>query len=172
MIIKSKRFTLRPYRKGDEHSLVDNINDWNIYKYTCNIPHPYTIKIAKWWINKNLKLFKSKNTNEVNFAIDVDGKVVGGIGFKDISPKHKAEIGYWIGKKYRNIGLITEAVRVVTDFGFSKLKFRRIYATVFPANKSSARVLEKNKYILEGKMRNYTKKDGNFIDIFLYSKSK
>jgi len=31
MRIKTKKFTLRPYRKGDEESLQENINDKDIY---------------------------------------------------------------------------------------------------------------------------------------------
>jgi len=47
MIIKSKRFILRDYRKGDEKSLQKNINDLDIYRYTSRIPYPYKIKDGK-----------------------------------------------------------------------------------------------------------------------------
>jgi len=51
MIIQTKRFILRPYRKGDEKSLVENINDKNVSKFMLNIPYPYKPKDAKKWIN-------------------------------------------------------------------------------------------------------------------------
>lgn len=47
MIIKSKKFILRPYKKWDEKSLQKNINDKDIYRYTLRIPYPYTMKDAK-----------------------------------------------------------------------------------------------------------------------------
>jgi len=167
MIIKSKKFILRPYRKGDEESLRENINDKEIYRYTCNIPHPYLKKDAKEWINKNTK----PNKKEVNFAVDINGKVVGCIGFRNIE-KHKAEIGYWLGKKYWGKGIVSEALKHVSNFGFKNLKLKRIYAPIFVANKRSRRVLEKNKYKFEGKMKNYYMKDGKLIDCLLYAKTK
>ena len=164
-IIKSKRFVLRPLRKGDEKSLVENINDKDIYRYTLRIPHPYTMKHAKQWINS----VKKKDKTKINLAIVVNGEVVGGIGLNDIQ-KHKAEIGYWLGKKYWNKGVMTKAVKLVTDFGFRNLKLKRIYAHIRPENKASIIVLERNRFKLEGLMRKEAFKDGKFIDALLYAK--
>ncbi|MFH0868271.1 MAG: GNAT family protein [Candidatus Woesearchaeota archaeon] len=168
-IIKSKKFILRPYRKGDEESLIKNINDKVIYRYTCNIPYPYKQKDAKQWIARCKK--RNKKKTEINFAIDINRKVVGGAGFLNIE-NHKAEIGYWLGKKYWGKGIVTEAVKLVTNFGFKKLHLKRIYATVFLKNKASARVLEKNGYKREGIMRKFHLKDGKFLDAILYAKVK
>ena len=98
-IIKAKSFTLRPFRKGDEDSLRKNINNRKIYRYTLLIPHPYTARHATEWIKKNVSLQKKKRATEINFAIDISGEVVGGIGISHIE-KHKAEIGYWLGERY------------------------------------------------------------------------
>ena len=97
-IIKSKNFILRPYRKGDEKSFIKHIDDKVIYRYTLSIPYPYKTKDAKKWIVHCKNLANKKIKTEINFAIDIDGEVVGGIGLSKIK-KHKAEIGYWIGKK-------------------------------------------------------------------------
>lgn len=167
LIIKSKRFILRPLRNGDEKSLVKNINDKDIYRYTLRIPYPYTMKHAKQWI----KLAKKRNKNKINLAIVINGEVVGGIGINDIQ-KHKAEIGYWLGKKYWNKDIMTEAVKLMTNFGFNKLRLVRIYAHVRPDNKASTRILAKNGYKLEGVMRKEALKDGKFTDSLLYAKVK
>ncbi|MBI4143329.1 GNAT family N-acetyltransferase [Candidatus Woesearchaeota archaeon] len=169
MIIKSKLFTIRPYKKGDEDSLARNINHIEIYNRTCRIPYPYTRKHAIEYI-KNARLSRKKH-KELSFAIEMNGEVVGGIGLRDIKT-HRAEIGYWLGKKYWNNGIMGQALRMVTNFGFRKLKLRRIYAIVFTKNKPSARVLEKNGYRLEGLMKKYTLKDEKLIDVLLYAKVK
>lgn len=67
---------------------------------------------------------------------------------------------------------MTKAVKLFTNFGFNKLKLRRIYANVFSINGASAKVLEKNGYKLEGKMKNYHIKDGKLTDALLYAKTK
>ena len=166
-----KVFILRPYKKGDEKSLIENINDKDIYKFTARIPYPYTLKDAKQWINNCIKSAKKKDKISINFAIDINGEVVGGIGFDPIE-SHKAEIGYWLGKKHWNKGVVTEAVKLVTKFGFDIIKLKRITAHVFSKNKASACVLEKNGYNLEGVLRNHHFKDGKYLDALLYAKIK
>ena len=170
-IIHSKKFILRPYKKRDEVSLRNSINNKKIYRNTLVIPYPYTSKHAKEWIEKNLKEGRKKKPAMVNFAIDIDGEVAGAVGFHKIEG-HKAEIGYWLAEKYWGQGIMTEAVKLATKFGFKKLKLKRIYATVFPSNKASMYVLEKNNYNFEGVLRKYHKKDNKFLDANLYAKVK
>jgi len=171
MIIKTKKFTLRPYRKGDERSLQENINDRHVYRYTCRIPHPYTIKDAKEFINNYLNKYNKKGSDKFILAIEIDGQIVGALGLEDIK-KHMAEMGYWIGKKYWNKGIMTEAVRIMTRIGFRKYKLTRIYAQTFLKNTASRKVLEKNGYKIEGIMRKDTLKDGKLYDSTIYAKLK
>ncbi len=170
MIIKSKNFILRPHRRGDEESLQKNINNKDIYMYTLRIPHPYNLSDADYWIRRCIRISKKKNKPSVHFAIDIGGEVVGGVGF-DIE-NSKAEIGYWLAKKFWNHGIMSEAIKLATDFGFDELKLRRIYANVFSANTASTRVLQRNGYKLEGEMKNYHIKDGKLMDALLYAKTK
>ncbi|MBU4369893.1 GNAT family N-acetyltransferase [Patescibacteria group bacterium] len=167
-IIKSKHFILRPFKKGDEKSLLENINNKKIYRNTLNIPYPYTLKDAKEWIAKNLKEAKMKIPTKIKFVIDIDGEVAGSIGLVKIRG-HKAEIGYWLVEKHWDKGIMTEAVKLVTKFGFNKLKLKRIYAYVYPFNKASMRVLEKAGYKFEGILRKDVKKDNKFMDDYLFA---
>jgi len=170
-IIKSEEFILRPFRRGDEKLLAGNINNKKINRNTSNIPYPYTLKDAKDWINKNLKEAKKKTPAMINFVIDIDGDVAGSVGFSNIT-EFKAEIGYWLAQKYWGRGIMTKAVKLVTKFGFDELKLKRIYAFVFSFNKASMRVLEKAGYKFEGILRKHVKKDGKFLDYYLFAKVK
>lgn len=169
LIIRSKKFILRSFKKEDETSLVENINNRIIAKNTLRIPYPYTLKDAHSWINRNLKLDKKKEKHEINFAIDIGGKLVGGIGLDKIYD-HCAEIGYWLGEKYWGQGIMTSAVKLLTKYGFEKLGLRRIYAFVFQFNKASTRVLEKGGFKYEGKLRKHVRKGNKFLDDLLYAK--
>ena len=169
-VLKSKNFVLRPIRKSDKESLIKNVNSRDVYRYTLRIPYPYTKKDWEKWIKHSFYIRRKKKPNEINFVIDING-VVGGIGLMDIEG-HKAEIGYWLGKKYWNRGIITKAVRLVTNFAFRNLKLNRIYAPIFIKNRASARVLEKNGYKREKILRSYHIKDGKAIDALFYAKVK
>ena len=107
-----------------------------------------------------------------NFAIDVAGDAVGGIGFTvqyDVA-RRSAEIGYWLGEDFWGRGIATEALIAVTDYAFSNYDVCRLYAHVFDWNRASARVLEKAGYQFEGRMKKSVTKDGQTIDQLMYAK--
>ena len=65
MIIQvSDDIVLSQISKEDKSSLIEYLNDIDIYKYTLNIPYPYTSKDADWWI-KNVK-DKKRETGRLN----------------------------------------------------------------------------------------------------------
>jgi len=169
VIIRSTKFKLRPIKKGDESSLIKNINNKKIARNTLRIPYPYTLKDARSWIKHSLKLRRKKT--EIRFVIDMNGEVVGGVGINKIE-HHKGELGYWLGEKYWGQGIMTEAVKLVTKHAFTKLGLRRLYAHVFSFNKASARVLKRAGYKYEGTLRKNTLKKGRLIDNLLFAKIK
>lgn len=80
-----------------------------------------------------------------NFAIDIDGKAVGGVGFvmgSDVE-RISAEIGYWLGEQYWGRGIMTSAVQKAIKYAFETLPVMRIYAGVFEYNIPSMKVLVK-----------------------------
>lgn len=68
--------------------------------------------------------------------------------------RHSAELGYWLGEPYWGKGIVTEAVKMISSYGFNELKIERIFAGVFDFNKASINVLQKNGYQLEGISKN------------------
>ncbi len=161
--IRLAGFTLRPFRRGDEHSLVEHINNRKIARATLTIPHPYTVADALSWIDQNLKAGRRRKKTEINFAIDKGGQVIGGIGLGKIDG-HQAEIGYWLGEKHWGQGIVTAAVEAVTRYAFTELRLSRVYAYTFLSNRASARVLEKAGYRCEGRSRRHVLQDGRRRD--------
>lgn len=98
-VIKSKQFILRPFRKKDARCLAKNIDNRKIARNTSGIPYPYKLKDVREWLTKILKEKRKKKPTKVNFAIDINGKVVGSVSLEKIEG-HKAEIGYWLAEKY------------------------------------------------------------------------
>ncbi|MBI2663787.1 GNAT family N-acetyltransferase [Candidatus Woesearchaeota archaeon] len=124
-VFKLNNFTIRPFKKGDEATLRKNINSRAIYRNTLRIPHPYTLKHANKWVTTAGKMRKT----QLNLAIDIKGEVVGGIGFSKIRNR-KAEIGYWLAKKHWNRGIMTAAVKKMSDYGLMKLRLKKITAVM------------------------------------------
>ena len=108
----------------------------------------------------------------VNFAIDLDGEAVGGIGLILNSDVYimSAEMGYWIGEEHWGKGVGTEAVRQMAEYTCYYFDIIRLYADVFETNKSSMRVLEKNGFYLEGVRRKAVLKNGVLMDDYIWIK--
>ncbi|MBS3174696.1 GNAT family N-acetyltransferase [Candidatus Woesearchaeota archaeon] len=170
MEIKSKKFTLRYFKKGDEISLQKNINNKNIADMALTIPYPYKPKDAKKWVKENLQGYRHKNKEKINFVIDINREVVGSIGLIDIKKDHKAEIGYWLAEKYWGQGIMTEAVNLILNYGFKKLKLKRIYGKVFTFNKGSQKVLKKAGFSYEGYLKKDIIKNKKLIGVYVFGK--
>lgn len=171
-LAENKKFILRTVQKGDEFDIVKNINDKTISRNTAAIPYPYKLEDAKSWVGKCLKELNKKEPKSISFYIVINNEVIGCVGLHDIVKNHKAEIGYWLARKYWGKGIMPEAVKIVTDFGFKKLKLKRLYAGVYSFNPPSMRVLEKNGYKLEGIFKKDIKKFGKLFDKHVFAKVK
>ena len=167
MKLELKTCVIRPWLPGDEESLVASANNLNIWRNLRDrFPYPYTLKDAREWIR-----ITSEEAPQANFAIVVDDKAVGGIGLvlkEDIS-RCSAEIGYWLGEAYWGRGIVTEAVRALTNWAFDNYNLNRIYAGVLEWNPASMRVLEKAGYQFEGRLRKAVVKQNQVMDEFIYA---
>jgi [ribosomal protein S5]-alanine N-acetyltransferase len=97
--------------------------------------------------------------------------LVGGLNISNVRRgiAQTASIGYWIGAPYVGRGLMTDAVRAVTQFAFATLRLHRLEAACLPSNTASARVLAKAGFTLEGRARQYLMIDGRWQDHDLYA---
>jgi ribosomal-protein-alanine N-acetyltransferase len=167
MELKLEKFTIRNWQAGDESSLVHHANNRKIWRNVRDrFPHPYSLEDAIWWIR-----FANSETPVANFAIEVDGAAVGGIGLilRDDIYRLSAEIGYWLGEEFWGRGITSEAVRALTDYAFATFKLCRIYAEVFAWNPASMRVLEKAGFQFEGRLKKSVIKDGEILDACIYA---
>lgn len=154
---------------SDAKDIAIYIADKEVSRWMSSIPYPYSLQDAKTWLRKKVKIQKEKKPNCINFVIVIENEVVGAIGLEHYIPGHKAEVGYWLGKKYWGKGLMSEVLKAVVEFAFKKLKLKRIEANIYEPNIGSIKVCEKNGFKLEGKMRNYGKKNNKLVNAFSYS---
>lgn len=96
-------------------------------------------------------------------------EVVGHIRFVNWSrPDRKAEVGYWLRRRFWRRSLGTEALRLVCRLGFGKMSLRRIEATVVSGNLGSRRLLEKVGFRLEGQSRRSVRLSGRWVDAWTF----
>jgi [ribosomal protein S5]-alanine N-acetyltransferase len=157
---------LREFRDSDRQELAELCNNKKVWDNLRDyIPFPYTENDAKEFID-----FCKKESPQQTFAIEFNEKFAGCIGLVKQSDIYKltAEIGYWIGEPFWGKGITTKAVRLITDYGFSKLGLVRIYSGVFDYNKASQRVLEKAGFKLECIFEKSIFKNNQIYDEYRY----
>ena len=173
MKLNTKRLILRPLKDSDAKSIRENIDNLDISKWLLVVPHPYSLKDARQWINENKKKWKKKEKIGYSFGIELkeEKKFIGGIGLDHVDKRQGiATTGYWIGEKYWRNGYGGEALAAVLNLAFNKLKLRRIEAEVFQGNPSSGKMLEKFGFKKEGLKResNICKANGKIYDSICY----
>ena len=174
MLALSNGYSISDITSGDKTSYVEHLQEKQIYDQTLNIPYPYRMEDADWWVN-HVASAAAHAGRTVNWAIrEPGGKLIGGIGFHGLvaGRDHRAELGYWLAKPWWGKGLMTEAAIAATAFAFRELSLERITAHVFSFNTGSARVLEKAGFRLEGELRRHYFKNGQFHDGKLYGRLK
>lgn len=167
--ILTERLRLRPFRLEDAPAVTELASDRAISLTTLNIPHPYTLEIAREWISAHEQAFAARALANFGLFTRASGQLVGTVGLV-ISPRHhRADLGYWIGVPFWGCGYATEGARAVIDFGFERLHLNRITAGYFTGNEASGAVMRKLGMTREGTQRQHVLKDDQFVDIESYA---
>lgn len=161
---------LRPWNLDDINSLVKHGNNKKIAdNLTNHFPHPYTYDDAV----KFIEMVSSAKPINV-FAIEYKNEAIGAIGIfpqQDIYCRN-AEMGYWISEDYWGKGIITYAISKMIVYAFDTFEINRIYARPFGPNLGSQKVLEKNGFELNARIKNSFYKNGEYLDELIYSRYK
>ncbi len=161
--------TIRKWNLQDAPALAALLNNQKILdNLRDGLPYPYTVKDAEEYITAML----NADPNETfAFAITVKDTVVGSISVFRGQNIHRrtAEVGYYIDESYWGSGIGTSALNQACEHVFGTSDILRIYAEPFAHNKASCRILEKAGFQFEGVLRSNAVKNGQVIDMKMYS---
>jgi len=165
--------TLRPSRESDIESIYQACQDPLISHFTT-VPANYTLEHAQSFV-RELDPEGLQSKREIRFIIEssqgASPGLAGVISFHSLNFNNKvAEIGYWIAKEYRGKSIGTNAVKVLTNFGFETMGWNRIEAMIDHDNEASKKVVSRAGYEHEGLMRQRViRANGDVIDMDLYA---
>lgn len=170
--INTDRLKLRQIRHSDISSLIKYCNNEKIADQIINIPYPYGESDAIYRMNFVMLGFKNKE--RYVFAItfkDID-ELIGEIGLHLDKTNDSAQFGYWVAEPYWGKGIATEALSAILKFGFETLNLNKIYATHYPDNLSSGKVMLNNKMIKEAEMKEHYKINDTYRNVIQYRLTK
>ena len=134
-------------------------------------PSPYAKEDAVAYIRGCIA---AGNERQLTRAIVIGGEAVGSIGVfcgRDVY-RRSAEIGYWLAEPFWGQGIMSEAIRRISEEAFRRFDIVRLYAEPFAVNAGSRRALEKAGFELEGILRNSVCKNGRILDSCVYARLK
>ena len=142
--------TLHTWTPADKPALMALCNAVDRTYLSDRLPYPYTEADADWWLGM---VAGNDGKEGVWRAIVVDGRVVGSISVERMANENRSvgSIGYMILTPFWSQGIL-----------------ERIIGEVFPENLASARVLEKNGFLLEETRAGAVVKGGKAMDVRVY----
>lgn len=159
---------LRPWRAEDLDALVRHADDEPVSRGTSDrFPFPYTTADGEAFLSGRVV-----DLSEPVFAIEIDGEACGGVGVHRFAGQRAvgAELGYWLGRAHWGRGVMTRVVSVFAPWAMDALGVLRLQATVLDFNLGSARVLEKNGFAEEGRLRCAVRKRGRLHDLRVFGR--
>lgn len=168
--LKGEHIRLRALEPNDLdflYKLENNEAIWEISGTTT----PYSRHVLQEYLdNAHRDIYDVK---QLRLCIcDESDTVIGLIDLFDFDPKnHRAGLGLIILEhKNRNRGVGAEAIRLVTDYAFSTLGLRQLYANVIIGNDVSIHLFKKLGYEEVGIKKDWIFSNGIYKDEILFQK--
>jgi len=173
--IESERLVLRfPLRKDFENWVVLRkknevfLNKWEPKK----TEYFYSLRSFKLRVKWCKESFKNQRTLSLFIFLRKEKKLIGGITLDNIrkGSSQSASLGYWLAYEHTRNGYMTEAMKLIIDYGFNVLKLSRLEAATLPENEASRKLLEKIGFKYEGVAQSYLQIYGKWRNHIIYSK--
>jgi ribosomal-protein-alanine N-acetyltransferase len=167
-VLQTERLTLRQLDSKDAPAIHRLAGAAEIADTTLTVPHPYPFHAAVDWIERAQKEWKAKTAYIFAMTLKETKEFIGGIGLHLVPQDQIAELGFWIGKPFWNLGYTSEASQILVKFGFETLQLHKIYGRYFPRNPASGRIMVKLGMQYEGLLREHVRKLDHYEDVVCY----
>lgn len=135
-ILVTKRLTLRSPLEVDAEAICAAMQNTNVSRMLTPVPHPYSIKDARKWIDVTSKdenashfsIYRQKLLGVVSVGVDADGEF---------------NLGYWLNEWAWGNGYMAEAARAALSHSFKKSGTDKIYSGSYADNHASRAILAK-----------------------------
>lgn len=169
--IETDRLILRRYKIEDADAMYKNwASDSEVTKFLTWQPHS-SVDVSRSIIEDWLKEYSDEKYYQWAIVLKDNGnEPIGGISVvhmnEDISMVH---IGYCLGRAWWRRGIMSEALKAVTDFMFDTVEVNRVEARHDPRNPNSGKVMQKCGMKYEGTLRSADRNNQGICDACYYA---
>lgn len=169
--IETDRLILRRYKIEDAGAMYKNwASDSEVTKFLTWQPHS-SVDVSRSIIEDWLKKYSDEKYYHWAIVLKDNGnEPIGGISVvhmnEDISMVH---IGYCLGRAWWRRGIMSEALKAVTDFMFDTVEVNRVESRHDPRNPNSGKVMQKCGMKYEGTLRSADRNNQGICDACYYA---
>ena len=169
--IETDRLILRRYVIEDADAMYKNwASDSEVTKFLTWQPHP-SVDVSRSIIEDWLKKYSDEKYYQWAIVLKDNGnEPIGDISVvhmnEDISMVH---IGYCLGRAWWRRGIMSEALKAVTDFMFDTVEVNRVESRHDPRNPNSGKVMQKCGMKYEGTLRSADRNNQGICDACYYA---
>ena len=143
--------------------------------YTAPLVVRNTLQMPYRSLESVRELMAKSGDGQHTLVAVVDGEVVGVIGLHTSSrPRvnHRGEIGMMVRDDWQGKGVGKAMMQAVVDLADKWLNLSRIELTVFTDNEPAIALYRKFGFEIEGELRKYAFRDGEFVDAYAMARVK
>lgn len=151
-ILTTERLLLRPFKPGDTDAVLRACQDPDIQRWT-SIPSPYRREHAEGFVCRIVPDGWRLDTVYAFAVLARDSAELVAAMSSITRGEGAAEIGFWAAKPHRGRGYVTEALRAVAHWAFTRAGVERLEWRAEVGNDASRAVAEKAGFVIEGIQR-------------------
>jgi putative acetyltransferase len=155
-------FTIRRAEPSDAEGLHKIFCDPSVIRGTLQLPFP---SIERW-----RKRLAEPPEGSFNLLACGEGEVVGQLGLftlpKNPRRHHVGQIGMAVRDDWQGKGAGTALMQAAVDLADKWLNLSRLELEVYTDNESAIRLYKKFGFIVEGTLRQFAFRDGQFVDVY------
>lgn len=166
-------YLLRPIESKDADAffhLIDNNRKRLEDFFAGTVSRNKTIEETNVFVPDVIQRATNKTYFPFVLVDKINDAVIGYVDIKSVDWSiPKAEVGYFIDKKYENRGITCKALAKIIVYAFDELEMHKLFLRTHESNIGSIRIAEKNGFTKEGMIRSdYKMTSGVIIDVIYY----
>lgn len=163
LTLKTERLLLRPLAPEDLEMIWPDISDPEISRYMAWEAHTDKSQTAEFLRGE---VARREEGRGCTWAVLKDGEFCGIVSLISLVRSHralrydKAELAYWLGRRFQGQGIMTEAVHRVMRFAFEDWGLHKLFVSHFVVNDASGRLIRRLGFRYVGEQLEEFQKDG------------
>ena len=167
--IETDRLLLRCFEVVDKNDMFNNwASDPEVTKFLTWPAHS-NVELTGHLLEMWVKDYEKDDTYNWAIVLKKSGEVIGNISAVNVNNDiGKIHMGYCIGRNWWNKGIVSEALKSVTDFFFREVEANKVEARHDVNNPGSGKVMKKCGMKYEGTLRQFDRNNSGICDVACY----